>query len=175
MGGGLLPVMGRLDFGWRLGRDGMPARAVIRCKRRPSDYLAALYVDTIRWSTTPFEIKALIDSSPRFKAHKSILEENRVTFGPASGPGNFFQHPILWSMTVPLPFITRENNVFIPLDVWENAALFFIATLSDELNPRSAPPRVFRVKVVAVNAKPPGVTTPEFLANIEISVTNSND
>ena len=40
MGGGLLPVMGRLDFGWRLGCEGMPERAVIRCKERPSDYLA---------------------------------------------------------------------------------------------------------------------------------------
>jgi predicted TIM-barrel fold metal-dependent hydrolase len=40
MGGGLLPVMGRLDFGWRLACDGMPERAVIRCERRPSEYLA---------------------------------------------------------------------------------------------------------------------------------------
>ena len=32
MGGGLLPVIGRLDFGWRLGCEGMPERVVIRCK-----------------------------------------------------------------------------------------------------------------------------------------------
>jgi len=29
MGGGLLSRHGRLDFGWRLGCDGMPARAII--------------------------------------------------------------------------------------------------------------------------------------------------
>ena len=49
MGGGLLPVMGRLDFGWRLGCDGMPALAVIRCKRRPSDYLARF--TSTRWAS----------------------------------------------------------------------------------------------------------------------------
>jgi predicted TIM-barrel fold metal-dependent hydrolase len=47
MGGGLLPVIGRLDFGWRLGCEGMPQSAVIRCKERPSDYLAKLSVDTM--------------------------------------------------------------------------------------------------------------------------------
>ena len=47
MGGGLLPVMGRLDFGWRLGCDGMPERAQIRCERRPSEYLKILHVDTM--------------------------------------------------------------------------------------------------------------------------------
>jgi len=142
---------------------------------------------TIRWSTTPFEIKALIDSSPKFKAHRTILGENRLRLGPESGPGTFFEHLFQWSATVPLPFITRENDVFIPLDVWQNAALFFIATLPDESGARSAPfffdvqiswnipeggqPRFFRVQAVAINAKPPGVTTPEFL---EISVTNSS-
>ena len=35
MGGGLLPCMGRLDFGWRLGCEGMPEDSVIRCKRLP--------------------------------------------------------------------------------------------------------------------------------------------
>jgi hypothetical protein len=39
---------------------------------------------------------------------------------------------------VPLPFIARENNVFIP-HVWENAALFFIATLPNEPGARSPP------------------------------------
>src|SRR5262249_56167584 len=47
MGGGLLPVMGRLDFGWRLGCDGMPEEARIRCKQQPSKYLRLLHVDTM--------------------------------------------------------------------------------------------------------------------------------
>ena len=50
MGGGLLPVMGRLDFGWRLGSDGMPERAKMRCQRLPSEYLKLMYSDTITHS-----------------------------------------------------------------------------------------------------------------------------
>jgi hypothetical protein len=34
--------------------------------------------------------KALIDSSPRLKAHKAPIESNRVTLGPQSGPGSGF-------------------------------------------------------------------------------------
>jgi hypothetical protein len=133
----------------------------------------------------------LIDSSPRFKTHRTNLTENRVTFGPESGPGAFFEHSLQWSATLPLPFISRENDVFIPLDVWHNAALFFIATLPDDPGARSAPfffdvqvswnipeggrPRLFRVQAIAVNSKPPGVTTPVFLATVEISVPSLNE
>jgi hypothetical protein len=101
-----------------------------------------------------------------------------------------FIHSLQWSATVSLPFITRETDVFIPLDVWENAALFFIATLSDDPPARSEPfffdaqvswnipeggqPKYFRVRAIAVNAKPPGVTTPEFLAKIEIAVVEND-
>ena len=70
MGGGLLPVMGRLDFGWRLGCDGMPERAVIRCKRRPSDYLGMLYVDTMGfWA-------------PHVREAVDVFGVDRVMLGP---------------------------------------------------------------------------------------------
>jgi predicted TIM-barrel fold metal-dependent hydrolase len=74
MGGGLLPVMGRLDFGWRLGCDGMPERAVIRCKSRPSDYLAMLCVDTMGFWP------------PHVREAVEVFGVDRVMFGTDYGP-----------------------------------------------------------------------------------------
>jgi predicted TIM-barrel fold metal-dependent hydrolase len=74
MGGGLLPVVGRLDFGWRLGCEGMPERAVIRCKHRPSDYLANLCVDTMGfWA-------------PHVREAVDVFGLDRVMFGTDYGP-----------------------------------------------------------------------------------------
>jgi aminocarboxymuconate-semialdehyde decarboxylase len=74
MGGGLLPVMGRLDFGWRLGCDGMPERAIIRCKQRPSDYLDRFSVDTMGfWA-------------PHVREAVEVFGADRVMFGTDYGP-----------------------------------------------------------------------------------------
>jgi aminocarboxymuconate-semialdehyde decarboxylase len=74
MAGGLLPVMGRLDFGWRLGCDGMPERAVIRCQQRPSDYLRMLSVDTMGfWG-------------PHVREAVEVLGVDRVMLGTDYGP-----------------------------------------------------------------------------------------
>jgi aminocarboxymuconate-semialdehyde decarboxylase len=74
MGGGLLPVMGRLDFAWRLGCEGMPERAVIKCKQRPSDYLAKLSVDTMGfWA-------------PHVHEAVEVLGAECVMFGTDYGP-----------------------------------------------------------------------------------------
>ncbi len=51
MGGGLPGVIGRLDFGYRLGYGGLPQGQAAICKRKPSDYLRTnLYVDTMGFS-----------------------------------------------------------------------------------------------------------------------------
>lgn len=47
MGAGLMSVMGRLDMGYRLGYEGVPAYDRARCKLKPSEYLKNLYVDTM--------------------------------------------------------------------------------------------------------------------------------
>jgi predicted TIM-barrel fold metal-dependent hydrolase len=74
MGGGLLPVMGRLDFGWRLGSEGMPERAKIRCKELPSSYLARLHVDTMGfWA-------------PHVREAVEVFGAGRVMFGTDYGP-----------------------------------------------------------------------------------------
>lgn len=74
MGGGLLPSMGRLDFGWRLGCEGMPERAIIRCRDKPSDYLRLLNVDTMGfWA-------------PHVREAVEVFGAERVMFGTDYGP-----------------------------------------------------------------------------------------
>jgi len=108
MGGGLLPVMGRLDFGWRLGCEGMPERAVIRCKERPSSYLARLCVDTMGfWA-------------PHVREAIEVFGAERVMFGTDYGPV-----PI-----DPKEHVDIVNGLAIPAAdkekiLWRNAAEFF--------------------------------------------------
>ena len=74
MGGGLLPVMGRLNFGYRLGCEGMPERAQIKCKNLPSDYLKLLHVDTMGiWA-------------PHLKEAVEVFGSEHVMFGTDYGP-----------------------------------------------------------------------------------------
>ncbi len=143
----------------------------------------------IKWGVTPHEVQALVDSSHRFNDHTVRVEPNRLTFGPKTGSGTPFIHPLQWSVSLPIPFITRETAVYIPIDVWEHAALFFIATLSDEPHskskpfffdaqvswniPEGGPPKRFRVKAIAENAKVSGISSPKFLATIEIEVAET--
>ena len=66
--------MGRLDFGWRLGCEGMPARAVMRCKELPSSYLKRLSVDTMGfWA-------------PHVREAVEVFGADRVMFGTDYGP-----------------------------------------------------------------------------------------
>jgi aminocarboxymuconate-semialdehyde decarboxylase len=74
MGGGLLPVMGRLDFGWRLGSEGMPERAAIKCREMPSSYLRHLHVDTMGlWA-------------PHLREAVEVFGADRILFGTDYGP-----------------------------------------------------------------------------------------
>ena len=70
MGGALPNVVGRLDFGYRLGYKGLPEGQAAVCERRPSEYLKMnLYVDTMGFS--PAGIKHCID----------LFGVDRVLFG----------------------------------------------------------------------------------------------
>lgn len=108
MGGGLLPCMGRLDFGYRLGCDGMPEHSVIRCQRMPSDYLKLLHVDTMGfWA-------------PHVREAVEVFGADRVMFGTDYGPV-----PI-----DPKEHVDIVNGLAISTDdkeniLWRNAAKFF--------------------------------------------------
>jgi aminocarboxymuconate-semialdehyde decarboxylase len=109
MGGGLLPVMGRLDFGWRLGCDGMPERSKIRCKELPSSYLRKnIHVDTMGfWG-------------PHVREALEVFGPDRVMFGTDYGPVPLDpkEHiDIVKSMGLGKD---EEEKVF-----WKNASAFF--------------------------------------------------
>jgi hypothetical protein len=101
---------------------------------------------TVKWAIVPFDVQAVLDSSPRFRAVRVTLQNDQVILGPSNGPGVPFTHPLAWTASTALPFITREQQIFIPLTVFEYASLFFIGTLGDEPGARSAPV-VFDVQI----------------------------
>ena len=115
MGGGLLPCIGRLDFGWRLGCEGLPERAVIRCKELPSSYLRRFSVDTMGfWA-------------PHVREAVEVFGPDRVMFGTDYGP-------------VPLDPTEHINIVnALPLSptdkekiLWRNADVFFDLRVADQ-------------------------------------------
>jgi predicted TIM-barrel fold metal-dependent hydrolase len=108
MGGGLLPCMGRLDFGWRLGCDGMPERAVIRCKQRPSDYLKLLSVDTMGFF------------APHVREAVEVFGVDRVMFGTDYGPV-----PIDPTEHVDIVNGLAISDADKEKILWRNAARFF--------------------------------------------------
>jgi aminocarboxymuconate-semialdehyde decarboxylase len=83
MGGGLAMMVGRLDFGYRLGYKGLPKDQVPVCKRKPSEYFRTnLYVDTMGF--TPLGMRHIID----------LFGADRVLFGSdyAAVPINPIEH-----------------------------------------------------------------------------------
>jgi predicted TIM-barrel fold metal-dependent hydrolase len=108
MGGGLLPCMGRLDFGWRLGCEGMPERAVMRCKQLPSSYLARLYVDTMGfWA-------------PHVREAVEVFGADRVMFGTDYGPVPLDPKEHV-DIVNALPLSANDKEKIL----WRNAAAFF--------------------------------------------------
>jgi predicted TIM-barrel fold metal-dependent hydrolase len=108
MGGGLLPVMGRLDFGWRLGCDGMPEQAQIRCARQPSEYLRLLHVDTMGfWA-------------PHVREAVDVFGADRVMFGTDYGPVPIDPHEHVEIVTA-LAISDADKEKIL----WRNAARFF--------------------------------------------------
>jgi aminocarboxymuconate-semialdehyde decarboxylase len=108
MGGGLLPCMGRLDFGWRLGCEGMPERAVIRCKRKPSEYLGLLHVDTMGFF------------APHVREAVEVFGAARVMFGTYYGPV-----PIDPKEHVDIVEALAVSDADKEAILWRNAARFF--------------------------------------------------
>jgi len=108
MGGGLLPVMGRLDFGWRLGSEGMPERAKIRCQRLPSEYLKLLHVDTMGfWA-------------PHVREAVEVFGAGRVMFGTDYGPVPLDPKEHIDIVKGLGLSAADEENI-----LWRNAAAFF--------------------------------------------------
>ncbi len=141
---------------------------------------------TVKWSATKYDPITLTFNKPIFQGRQITIANNLITL---SAPGGVpFQNPFRFSTSIEKPFITRSAETFIPLDVWNTAALFFLTTLPTQAGERSEPyyfdleiswnipdnakPALYRIKAVATNIKPPG-TGPEFQASIDFSVENA--
>ena len=86
----------------------MPERAVIRCKRRPSDYLASLYVDTMGFWV------------PHVREAVEVFGVDRVMFGTDYGPVPIDPREHVEIVTgLALPQADTEKIL------WRNAARFF--------------------------------------------------
>lgn len=137
----------------------------------------------VKWSAAKYDPSALTANKPIFQGRQVAITNNLITL---SAPGGVpFQNPIQFSATIDKPFITRSAEIFIPLDIWNSAALFFLATLTNqagemsepyffdlEINwsiPDNAKSARYRVKAVATNITPPN-SEPAFRAIIEFSV-----
>lgn len=108
MGGGLLPCMGRLDFGWRLGCDGMSERSAIRCKELPSSYLSRFSVDTMGfWA-------------PHVREAVDVFGVDRVMFGTDYGPVPIDPKEHI-DIVSGLAISTADKEKIL----WRNAARFF--------------------------------------------------
>ena len=75
MGGEVIPILGRFDFGDRLGYDGLPADQHARNKLRPSDYIRRnFYADTMGFNL------------PMLTAAVMVFGPERLMFGSDYGP-----------------------------------------------------------------------------------------
>jgi hypothetical protein len=139
---------------------------------------------SIRWQIAPYDYRGLLQQSPRFEHIKVDYEENQVVF---TGDNILAQGMrFATSSTTSINYITRKADAFIPGPVWEYAALFVLATLPEQQGgttapltfdatltwniPEGSPPRHFRIKMIATNAKLPSVTVPDLLATLDFEI-----
>jgi len=86
----------------------MPERAVIRCKERPSDYLARLHVDTMGfWA-------------PHVREALEVFGVDRVMFGTDYGPVPIDPAEHIDIVNGLLTSVADKEKV-----LWRNAARFF--------------------------------------------------
>lgn len=99
MGGATIPILGRLDFGYRLGYAGLPAEMHARNLLRPSDYMRRnFYIDTMGFNL------------PMLKAALEVFGADRLLFGSDYGPVPISpKEHIDIVNTLPLNYVERED------------------------------------------------------------------
>jgi hypothetical protein len=138
---------------------------------------------TFRWSAKRYEAAQFVANAPQFQGKQLVVQDGNLTIAkPNTAPAI---NPFEFSASTNLAFVTRSAEPFIPLQVWNTAALQLIGTTPAELNGKSEPyffdlvvswnipeggqPDRFRIKVVATNTKPAG-SNAEYVGAIEFSV-----
>jgi hypothetical protein len=137
---------------------------------------------TVKWSAAKYDPTTLTANKPIFDGRHVDVADHQITL---SEPGGVpFQHEFRFSGSIDKPFITKTAETFIPLDIWNTAALYFLATLSPQIGARSEPyyfdleitwnipanakPARYRVKAIATNITDPD--GPVFRASVDFSV-----
>jgi hypothetical protein len=145
---------------------------------------------SISWDIAPFEMQSLANSSERLKSFDVKIDGDYVTVGakpPITEPvGLGMRYTIVFKKNVPpIAFLGKRVESWIPIELWNQALLYFVATLPDTIGGRS-PPLVFNVVVkwnipegnntarfkvtaVATNANTPNVPNPKLMAQIALS------
>lgn len=139
---------------------------------------------TLTWSAVPYDVATLVASNHNLDGIKFKLNGPYLTMESENNVA--FRHQFSFKSKVPLNFITKSADIFIPFDIWNTAALFFIATLPTERGSHSNPyffdlniswnipdgntrAARFRLKATATNTKQVSVATKDVSASIEIT------
>ncbi len=136
----------------------------------------------VTWSAAKYDVQTLATNKPIFNGRQVTITNNLIVLGSPGGVP--FQSGYVFSASLDKPFITRSAETFIPLDVWNTAAFFFLSTMSNQVGEKSDPyyfdleiswsipdnakPARYRVKAVATNVTPP--TGPVFRASIDFTI-----
>ncbi|MGM4987517.1 hypothetical protein [Tardiphaga sp. 841_E9_N1_2] len=140
---------------------------------------------SVRWQIAPFNVEDLLQKSPRFAAINMQFKDNKAFFHGAGlipihiGYGTT-------TFTVPVNYITKQADAFIPQPVWDYASIFILATLPEDYGASTSPfsfdvtvtwnipsgstARSFKVTMVATNAKLPGSSEPDLLAQLNFVI-----
>ena len=139
----------------------------------------------IDWQAVKYDPVSLIANNSIFQTSQASFDSNSLVLSTPGGMS--FQHPFEFSASLEKPFITpnRPAEIFLPLSIWNTAALFLISDLPVKSGERSQPyyfdlklswalpeggkTQEFRVKATAtsltdLNAGPP------FRALVEFSI-----
>ncbi|WP_156464289.1 hypothetical protein [Afipia sp. Root123D2] len=133
----------------------------------------------ISWSVAPYDLRKLLESPSLQKKNIAVLPGSQVQVGNTI-------YDVTQRHDLPIIFITRDTDTFIPLNIWINAALFFAASLPPEPGshsptyfldaviswniPDGGQPKRLRVKATATNMGPAGGLDDEFSALIDFEV-----
>lgn len=134
---------------------------------------------TVTWSATRYDPTTLSNNAAIFQGRQIAVTNDLITLFEAGGMPA--QNPFRFSAALDKPFITKSAEIFIPLDVWNTAALYFLVNLTGPAGTRSEPyffdlqiswnipdnakPLKYRVKAVATK-----LAAPVFQASVEFSV-----
>lgn len=145
---------------------------------------------SVSWDIPPFEMQSLANSSERLKSYDVKIDGHFITIGaqaPITEPvGLSMRYPIVFKQSMPpIAFLGRRVESWIPIELWSQALLYFVATLPDTIGAHSPPvvfnvavkwnipegnkAALFKVTAVATNANTPNVPSPKLTAYIALS------